>query len=425
MSQTHHTHTFYIHALKAIHAGLLNVPDLSPQPKVNALFSELVELILQIPEDQADALIQDPGIAALTPSFRALASEGESLLEKHWATICGASEDAWKVLEDFPYYKQYKELAQYEYESMKASGVDVSRKIAYIGSGPLPLTAILWAKEYGMHIDAFDCDAQACSVSSALIHTLGLSEQVLVQHANVYDLTIFSEYTAVCVAALVGDTEEEKVSVVRHIVSCGTPGTSICVRSVEGLGALVYPKFMCNDVSETLLVAAPPKPKKTINTIFILKKKMYAHTHETKERVAALLQQYSDYKNAQTEAEQDAIGDAMFYADPIVWMLYKEQAYRGTDHAIVSMGNFRHHCQDHGGICAKRFSYLAQALHEKFGIEIKNTDSFPDVYPLEKLYTLPEIELLIQDDSWMATWREHEYYKEGERVAKWERYKGR
>jgi hypothetical protein len=148
----------------------------------------------------------------------------------------------------------------------------------------------------------------------------------------------------------------------------------------------------------------------------------YAQSPEAKEKLNTLLRQYAEYQQASTDVEKDRIGDSMTYADPVVWMMYKHNAYLGGDHEITTVGAFRDHCNDHGGICAKRFDFLARALSAQHHLDINNVQSFPHEMPIEDLYTSEALNACIQDKDLMEQWRHHEYFKTSGAVAKWQNY---
>lgn len=148
----------------------------------------------------------------------------------------------------------------------------------------------------------------------------------------------------------------------------------------------------------------------------------HSQKKETRDKVDKLLQQYKEYKDASTEDEKNRIGDEMTYADPIVWMMYKHQAYLRTDHKITIMRELRDHCNDHGGICAKRFNFLFVFIKTKYSKNITDPKEFPNDMRIEEFYESELMDLVVSDEDFMNQWRKYEFYKRNERVAKWEIY---
>lgn len=143
---------------------------------------------------------------------------------------------------------------------------------------------------------------------------------------------------------------------------------------------------------------------------------------ETKEKLDILLHQYDEYNKAITENEKDRIGDEMTYADPVVWMMYKHKAYLGSDHKITTIGALREHCDDHGGICAKRFHYLSTSIKVKYGTDIRDSKEFPDDIRIEDLYGSELLDAVVSDEEFMHDWQKYEFHKKDGRVAKWKNY---
>lgn len=148
----------------------------------------------------------------------------------------------------------------------------------------------------------------------------------------------------------------------------------------------------------------------------------HSRSTQTQEKLDRLLHQYKAYNEASTEHEKDRIGDEMTYADPIVWMMYKHKAYLGSDHEITTVGMLREHCSDHGGICAKRFDFIASSIKNSHNADIRNTHEFPDAMNIVDLYESDILESLVADDAFMASWRTYEFFKKDGKVAKWQNY---
>lgn len=164
------------------------------------------------------------------------------------------------------------------------------------------------------------------------------------------------------------------------------------------------------------------------------------------ERVTKLLQQYKEYmqkyaqktalieeyqKNQNPElAEQitqltvalDHLGDDMKFDNPLVWIGYKNQAYKGTEKQVETLADFIKHCENKGDICHKRFSFLNQQLKKQYGYDLMDSNLNSDQLLPDLLQAKPEIKKLSQDESFMKAWLEHEYFMLNGKVAKWQDY---
>lgn len=129
--------------------------------------------------------------------------------------------------------------------------------------------------------------------------------------------------------------------------------------------------------------------------------------------MASLLRDLASYREAKDPAERTRIGERMLFPDPIVWMTYKREAYRGTPEEIATVGAFLAHCEQPGDICEKRFRFLRERL---------GSWEWESETPLEAVIESVRVRALVDDQAFLADWRAHEYFREEERVAKWESY---
>lgn len=116
--------------------------------------------------------------------------------------------------------------------------------------------------------------------------------------------------------------------------------------------------------------------------------------------------------------QMQLISDTMTYASPSIWILYKYEAYADEPQSIRTMQDFRQHCSKPGYICTKRFDFLNAALVQRGAVPLTDVTAFPDTTPL--VDALPAVDTVESDDLFMRAWHNHEYYREGDRVAKWE-----
>ncbi len=146
------------------------------------------------------------------------------------------------------------------------------------------------------------------------------------------------------------------------------------------------------------------------------------------EKISAILSKRESYpalqvlggRQIEEEAHMQAISDVMTFADPIVWMMYKYKAYLETPGAICTVKDLKKHCIKDDYICTKRFMFLNEHLKRNSGIDLTDVNRFPDDMLLPELYGQEFVIALVENKEFLHLWETHEYYKEGERVAKWE-----
>lgn len=120
-----------------------------------------------------------------------------------------------------------------------------------------------------------------------------------------------------------------------------------------------------------------------------------------------------------TSRKMQSISESMTFASPLIWMMYKFEAYQGEAQPILTMHDFRLHCSKPGYICTKRFEFVNAELARRQLASLSDSKSYPDDMLLSGVYK--SLQPLIADDMFMGTWNECEYYKIGGRVAKWEK----
>jgi Nicotianamine synthase protein len=219
------------------HATLIAEDDLSPRnPKVNAVLSALVQAITEVcPPNHAKDVLQEPAVcAARTELLRRLAI-AEYEMERSWgAAFCSRFSLSLGDFSDFIYWDSYRHLVEGELHHLALSPkFGTGQGIAFIGAGPLPLSAFIMHARTGVKVTCIDVDPRACGSARELCCKAGLWDiAVVCADGEEYD---FTNHPVAFVASLVDD----KVRVVRRIrEKC--PHALIALRSVEGLCTLLY-----------------------------------------------------------------------------------------------------------------------------------------------------------------------------------------
>ncbi len=116
--------------------------------------------------------------------------------------------------------------------------------------------------------------------------------------------------------------------------------------------------------------------------------------------------------------EMQSISESMTFASPLVWMMYKFEAYKDEAQPIRTIQDFRLHCSKPGYICTKRFEFVNAELVRRQLPTLLDRENYLDDMLLHGAYDA--VQPLIADSTFMGTWGKHEYYKIDGRVAKWE-----
>ncbi|TLD04113.1 hypothetical protein PgNI_11262 [Pyricularia grisea] len=264
---------------RAIATEILNTYDelqsldsLAPSPKVNELLTNLVGLCASSQDERVvNMVLGSKPLRRVLVELRDMCSTAEFHLESHWSKrihnreeACDSSgvwePDAWDRLRAFPYFNNYEELVRIELAAIYNVLHTPPAKIAYIGSGPLPLTSFCllqaltegpnpWGTKRATEILNIDRSADAVATSKALAQDLGLVEkgmQFTVSDADDEILNLRG-FPVVCLAALVGSTQGEKEELLCSIASRMDVGALLVTRSAWGLRKCLYPELHITD----------------------------------------------------------------------------------------------------------------------------------------------------------------------------------
>lgn len=269
-----------IYEISHIHYHLSQVVDqLKPSEHVNALFTKLVTICtFQYDDKTVSSVLNDVNIAALIPSLRVMASQGEYFLELTWATDLVDQtreyQNAKPKLSRFVYYQNYQDLIQLELHVLHGVGAKLEN-IVFIGSGPLPLSPILMYENlHAAKMHNIDRDQESITISNKLIEKLGISEGFQQYMMDAIEYPDYDQADVVILGALVGQDVEEKMKFLKSIGEKLKSGTFIMVRSAHSLRKLLYPSIEPYQVNacgfETVLVLHPYND--VVNSILIAKK---------------------------------------------------------------------------------------------------------------------------------------------------------
>jgi nicotianamine synthase len=252
--------------IQQIHS-LVRDTSLAPSPHLAGIFNELIGLTTRAhsPETVAGTLL---AVGPILPEFRSLQSQAEYLLECDWAKKVAASPDPLATLLAFPYYDGYAQLTAVEHGALTRLTGHPLRTATFAGSGPLPLTAILLARAYGLASTCVEREEEAVRLSRQAVRALGLQAEIQIVQADIADLPPLRT-DAVFLAALAGHSDQEKQGLVRALHDRISAGCLLCARTVEGLGAVHYYPLQPGELRpfKVLEVARPPWPAVNVSLI--------------------------------------------------------------------------------------------------------------------------------------------------------------
>ncbi len=222
-------------------------------------------------------MLQNPHVQNILLDLRSICAESEAALESYWARqilATGTPDDSpekvfTRLKTDFPYYYNYEDLTRLELCGILSATNTAPRKIAFLGSGPLPLTSFTllaalnstprllvgdsitttgfseplekYDDSYPMILNV-DIDQDAIDISRRVGQALGgrgHGMEYMCVDANA-DTTDLSEFDVVYVAALVGNTQKTKEDTLASVASRMKKGALVVIRSAWGLRTCLY-----------------------------------------------------------------------------------------------------------------------------------------------------------------------------------------
>lgn len=264
-----------------LRAELESAPHLRPSAAVDSLFGELVRLCCSTPSTLAEAAMT--GLADHAPVLRKLCAAGESELENYWAHRIAEAADPVAELDTFPYLKNYRDLVRMELAAVAAIGRDLPRQVAVLGSGPLPLTGLVLARDYGVRVLHVDRDVQCLVRGDAVMAALGLSSLVRSVRADLEDAACgpllrsagLDRCDVAVLAALVGEDAPAKRSICARLARLVGSDSLVLVRSAVHLRSLLYPAVRAEDLVDLRVELELHPHSDVVNSVLVARPRPY------------------------------------------------------------------------------------------------------------------------------------------------------
>ncbi|KAF3452807.1 hypothetical protein FNV43_RR03240 [Rhamnella rubrinervis] len=260
-----------------LHASIVKLESLRPSKEVNNLLTQLVKLCT-LPL-KIDIKVLPKEVQLMRESLINLCGRAEELLELEFSTFLTKVPQPLNNLILFPYYGNYLKLANMECKILIENGVVNPKKIAFVGSGPMPLTSIIMATYHlkSTHFDNIDIDEKANEVARALVASDGeLEKRMKFETRNIMDVKEkLGGYDCIFLAALVGMNKEEKLKILAHINKYMKEGGILLVRSAKGARAFLYPMVEEHDLVGFELLSVVHPTNDVINSVVLLRKPIF------------------------------------------------------------------------------------------------------------------------------------------------------
>ncbi|CAN1200906.1 Nicotianamine synthase [Linum perenne] len=283
-----------VNKVLTLYEKISNLNSLKPSKDVDMLFTQLVSTCIPPSPIDVNNLTQD--VQQMRSKLIQLCGEAEAHLESHFSTILASFNNPIDHLHIFPYYSNYLKLSHLEFtllnQSSSSSNSDLLpyKRVAFIGSGPLPLTSIVLATKHltttCFHNYDIDSSANAMALNLVSSHP-DLSKRIFFHTADVMDLTHnhLKDFDVVFLAALVGMDKEMKLAAIRHLGNNMAAGSILMLRSAHGARGFLYPVVDSSDLHGFELLSVFHPTDEVINSVVIARKlqdkvKVVHHHHD-------------------------------------------------------------------------------------------------------------------------------------------------
>lgn len=226
-------------AIQTSHHLLSTESDLSPNNgKITEALTHLVRTLTCCQcSAMTECLLAEKRLAREKDQLPDLCGKAECEMEKYWARKLLSAEKL--CLRDFWYIAEYEALCKAEAELIGSRQYD---RITFLGSGALPLTAIMLAEMFPQaHVTCVDMDTEACRLSCQLIQKAGLCARVTVLQQDATTYMPAQNELVICAALLQGAE-----AVYEHILL--QPDCDLIVRDSEGVYRFLYREARLPDI---------------------------------------------------------------------------------------------------------------------------------------------------------------------------------
>ncbi|MBQ6219455.1 MAG: methyltransferase [Methanosphaera sp.] len=187
----------------------------------------------EINYDSAKLILSDEGMINSLETIREFYIYIGARLERENAyEIIEGGENAWDVLDTFHFYERYEGLLKNESQLVP---FDENTKFIFIGSGPLPLTLIMFNKIFGCKCVGIEVQPSVAKLSRHIIRRLGLEDDIKIVIGDERYIKHL-DYDVIMVAAF-AIPKNKVFSNLWEIVDEDTP---ILYRTYSGMRQMLY-----------------------------------------------------------------------------------------------------------------------------------------------------------------------------------------
>jgi len=180
-------------------------------------------------------------LAALAPLLHRFRAAYEYARERWWAHQVLAHERPVAALAALE-----EETRAWALDRLMVAELAQCRHIAFVGCGPLPVTALALTRSTKAEITAIDCDPEAVEIARRIVAVAGAERRIRVEPGDATRIELPRGADAVVASVLTGvdrhGTEHDRTRAVSHLIDILPHGVKLVVREPRGLGWLLYPR---------------------------------------------------------------------------------------------------------------------------------------------------------------------------------------
>ncbi|HDR72401.1 MAG TPA: methyltransferase [Methanoculleus sp.] len=216
-----------------------------------------------VPEAVVDALMADAGVVRAHEAIVRLRTTFGLRLEIEHARRILASDDPWAVLEQYHFYRNYVVLGRMEAEAACLSPGD---RVAFLGSGPLPLSLIVLWNRHGVRGIGLDCVEERAMTGRCVVAHLSCAAGIAIRRGDHWSFPLHEPCRMVMVAAQALAKEE----IFAHLAAVLPPGTLISYRCYKKGLRRLFEYWMPREFPTNLREIARVHPDPPVNNSVVV-----------------------------------------------------------------------------------------------------------------------------------------------------------
>ncbi|MGD9210539.1 MAG: nicotianamine synthase family protein [Desulfobacteraceae bacterium] len=181
---------------------------------------------MDVDDHLAEILLEDTGFQSMISRIARVKRLNSIRIEAQQVQSVLQSVRPWETLAGFGYYPNYLKLAQMEYQGADLTPGD---RVAFLGSGPLPLSLILLCKSYDIDGVGIELETENVALSRDLIEKLDLDQRIRILQGNHLAFPLEND----CQLIMIGAEALPKDEIFSHLAQVLSPCTKLSYRIFE------------------------------------------------------------------------------------------------------------------------------------------------------------------------------------------------